>query len=134
VTIGQMHCMRVIGRLGDPTMSELAEVLRLHPSTVTTLVDALVERGLIDRRDDTGDRRIVRVGLTDKGKRRRAKHREAMRARLRELMGDISDEELREIHRALTALRDAAAQSTEDQGAQATERESGGERAASKER
>ena len=109
VTVGQMHCTRAIGRLGNPTMSELADSLRLHPSTVTTLVDALVERGLVERRDDADDRRVVRVALTEKGKRRRAKHREAMRASLRELMGEIEDEDLRRIHSALTILRNAAA-------------------------
>lgn len=107
VTVGQIHCTRAIGRLGSPTMSELADALRLHPSTVTTLVDALVERGLAERRDDAEDRRIVRVALTEKGKRSRARHREAVRARLRELTGEISDEELRRVHSALTILRDA---------------------------
>ncbi len=129
VTVGVMHCMRVIERLGNPTMSELAEALRLHPSTVTTLVDALVERRLVERRDDVDDRRIVRVTLTEKGKRRRAKHREAMRARLRELMGDISDEDLRKIHSALTTLRNAAARKAEGQRT-GSARDTGGDRAA----
>ena len=114
VTVGQIHCTRTIGRLGSPTMSELAEALRLHPSTVTSLVDALVERGLVERRDDVDDRRIVRVALTEKGKRRRAKYREAVRARLRELVGDIAHEDLRRVHSALTILRDAAAHKAKD--------------------
>lgn len=131
VTVGQIHCARTIGRLGNPTMSELAEALRLHPSTVTSLVDALVERGLVERRDDVDDRRIVRVALTEKGKRRRARHREAMRARLRELMGDIDDEDLRRIHSALTILRNAAARKAKDRPA-ALGSEVGGDRPASK--
>jgi len=131
VTVGQIHCMRAVERLGEPTMSELAEALRFHPSTLTTLVDALVERGLVERRDDVDDRRIVRVTLTEKGKRRRAKHREAMRARLRELMGEISDEDLRRIHGALTILRNAAARKGEGD-AVALGRDAVGDRATKK--
>ena len=112
-TIGQIHCARTVGRLGNPTMSELADALRLHPSTVTPLVNALVERGLVERRDDPDDRRVVRVALTEKGKRKRAKHG-AVRDRLRELTGDIADEDLRRIHAGLTILRDAAARKAKD--------------------
>ena len=36
ITLGQMHCLGAIAHLGNPTMSQVAEELRLHPSTVVT--------------------------------------------------------------------------------------------------
>ncbi len=108
MTIGQMHCLRTFSRLGKPTMSELAEALGLHPSTVTVLVDALVAHGLVERQTDPEDRRVVRAQETAKGGRSRRKHLKAMRARMLHLLGDLSDEDLSRIHDALATLREAA--------------------------
>ncbi len=114
LTIGQIHCLRLIARLGMPTMSELSEALQLQPSTVTGLVDALIEHGLAERRDDPEDRRIVRVALTAEGKRGREQHRRMMRRRLMKVLGDIDDQGLHKIHDALTILHDAATRAARD--------------------
>ena len=107
-TIGQIHCLHTIDHLGAPSMSELADALQLQPGTVTGLVDALVEGGLVTRRDDPDDRRVVRAALTAKGKRGRDRRRKAMRQRLMKLLGDIGEDDLRQVHQALTVLHDAA--------------------------
>ncbi len=49
------------------TMRELTEVLAMPPSSLTGLVDGLVERQTIERFSDPDDRRIVRVRLTQTG-------------------------------------------------------------------
>jgi DNA-binding MarR family transcriptional regulator len=49
------------------TMRELTEILAMPPSSVTGLVDSLVERQTIERISDPDDRRIVRVKLTSTG-------------------------------------------------------------------
>jgi DNA-binding MarR family transcriptional regulator len=49
------------------TMRELTEILAMPPSSVTGLVDALVERQTLERISDPDDRRIVRVKLTSTG-------------------------------------------------------------------
>ncbi len=108
LTLGQLHCLRTIGRMGSPSMSELSSGLQLQPSTVTGLVDALVQQGLVDRRSDPEDRRVVRVRLSAKGQRGRERHRRAMRQRLMELLGDLEDDDLRRIHEALSLLHTAA--------------------------
>ena len=108
MTVGQMHCLRTISRLGTPTMSEVATALELQPSTTTGMIDNLVERELVERRDDPDDRRVVRVALTAKGRAGRDGRRKAMRARLMELLGDIDDADLVRIHEALGILRDSA--------------------------
>lgn len=108
VTMAQMHCLHEIGELGTPTMSELSEELGLHPSTVTALVDALVEQGLVQRKRDPDDRRVVRVTHTAEGRRERLRHHREQRERLKRLLGDLSDDDLSAIISALTTLRDAA--------------------------
>ena len=56
---------------GDPkpTMGDLSRELSLPPSTVTRIVNMLEEQGLARRLPDTEDARVVRVDLTDVGRR-----------------------------------------------------------------
>src|SRR5215470_7880218 len=48
---------------------ELGRLLITHRSNVTGLVDRLAARGLVERRDVTGDRRAYRIVLTPAGRR-----------------------------------------------------------------
>ncbi len=108
ITIGQLHCLKAIRSLGAPSMTDLSDALQLQPSTVTALMDGLVERELVERQEDAEDRRIVRVALTTEGKRRGTQHRRARRQRLLELLCDIDNRELERIEGALEVLHAAA--------------------------
>ena len=50
-------------------MRELSERLMVTGGNVTGLTDRLVAEGLVERRDDTRDRRAITVRLTAEGKR-----------------------------------------------------------------
>lgn len=52
---------------GPSAASALAELLIVSRPSVTALADGLVERGLVERNEDTVDRRSVIHVLTDKG-------------------------------------------------------------------
>jgi DNA-binding MarR family transcriptional regulator len=52
-----------------PTMGELSRALSLPLSTTTNVIDFLVKNGYCQRLDDPNDRRIVRITLTDIGRR-----------------------------------------------------------------
>jgi len=115
ITMGQMHCLGAIAHRGQPTMSEVAEELRLHPSTVTVLVDGLVAHGLVRRTADPRDRRVVRVSETAKGRRNHERHMAQMRARVVDMLGGLSDAELAQLHASLASLHDAARRYAEQQ-------------------
>jgi DNA-binding MarR family transcriptional regulator len=51
-----------------PMVSEISERLNVTAPTVTQHLNSLEEQGLVERRADPSDRRIVRVRLTDAGK------------------------------------------------------------------
>jgi len=51
------------------TVKELAEGLGLSLPGASRAVDGLVERGLLHRREDTADRRMKRLRITDDGRR-----------------------------------------------------------------
>ena len=63
------RALRVLTQHGDIRLSELSDYLRIAPRTATEVVDALQERGLVQRHADPDDRRATLVSLTDEGKR-----------------------------------------------------------------
>ncbi len=113
ITLGQLHCLRQVSDLGQPTMGDLAERLRLSPSTVTGLVDGLVSRGLVERREDAEDRRIVRVALTGPGRRHRDQRRGLQQQRLARVFAALSDEDLEWVGSALERLSEVVAEAAE---------------------
>jgi DNA-binding MarR family transcriptional regulator len=68
LTWAQLRALRTLARSGPPLrMSELAERLRIARRSATSLVDELVERGLVERLPDPADRRAVTVAVTPAG-------------------------------------------------------------------
>lgn len=57
VTGPQRLVLRIVGRFPGISAGELAHVVRLHPSTLTGILQRLVTRGLIERRSDPADSR-----------------------------------------------------------------------------
>jgi len=52
---------------GSMSMGELAARLGGHASSATGIADRLAARGLVERHEDAGDRRVKRVDLTPEG-------------------------------------------------------------------
>jgi DNA-binding MarR family transcriptional regulator len=48
-------------------MSDLARILNMALSTATNTIDKLVGKGLVERSRGDEDRRVVQVGLSDRG-------------------------------------------------------------------
>ena len=67
VTMAQLKVLMLLGAKPETHMSELATDLHLSLSTVSGLVEKLVEHGLAARRTDDVDRRQVLVSLTLQG-------------------------------------------------------------------
>ena len=54
---------------GPVSLADLALAEQVRPPTMSRIVDALVERGLVSRVADPRDRRSVRITATDEGQR-----------------------------------------------------------------
>lgn len=65
----QASALGSVHRLGAPTLGELAEVEQVQPPTITRLVSAMEDAGLVSRFGDPSDRRITRVHVTPQGRR-----------------------------------------------------------------
>jgi DNA-binding MarR family transcriptional regulator len=67
ITGPQRLVIRIVGRVPSIHARQLADVLHLHPSSLTALVKRLERRGLIRRRRDERDRRRWLLRLTRRG-------------------------------------------------------------------
>ena len=68
----QLHALRALEPDVELTMSALAGSLFCDASNVTGIVDRLEDRGLIERRPATHDRRVKMLAVTEEGSRLRA--------------------------------------------------------------
>lgn len=68
ISVSQCHAMELLLERGPLAMGELAAALRLDVTSMTRVVDGLVEKGLVERAADPGDRRIRLARLTRSGR------------------------------------------------------------------
>lgn len=108
VTMPQAKLLYLLGAAGDLHMSELVARLGVSLSTVSGLVDRVVEAGFVSRRDDPADRRQVVVGLTPAGAAFIDRFRELNARQMRELLAFLDDAELDSVRAALVLLARAA--------------------------
>jgi DNA-binding MarR family transcriptional regulator len=63
ITGPQRLVLRVVGQFPGLSASELAHIVRLHPSTITGILQRLVAGGWLERRRDPADTRRVQLRL-----------------------------------------------------------------------
>jgi long-chain acyl-CoA synthetase len=66
LTLPQYRVMGILAE-GSSAASGLADRLAVRRPSITAIVDGLVAKGLVDRRQEDSDRRKVALRLTDKG-------------------------------------------------------------------
>lgn len=106
VTKEQWWTLVEVGK-ADPdgiSMSELAARRGMAINSATALVERLCLAGLLERRHDASDRRVVRVTLTPEGRRVRGAISALRRAEYERLLASLSADELQTLHAAVPAL------------------------------
>lgn len=111
VTGPQRLVMRIVGRFPGIPAGQLAEILQVHPSTLTGVLKRLERRGLVTRRSDPRDQRRALIGLTAEGRRLQADSEGAVESAIRAALEELPDARVRhtaEVLRDLAARLDAA--------------------------
>jgi DNA-binding MarR family transcriptional regulator len=110
-----MPQFRALAHLSDGplTVSELARRRRVTMAAMGELAQALVERGLIERRPDTQDRRQQQLSLSELGQRRYEAAHALAQAQIADILAArLSPEELAAVRAALPALQRALTEGT----------------------
>jgi DNA-binding MarR family transcriptional regulator len=82
VTISQLKAMTALSEDSLISMGELCKMANVKMPSLTEVVDRFETEGILERRRDTGDRRVVKVCFTEKGKKI---HRDVLQKRADEL-------------------------------------------------
>jgi DNA-binding MarR family transcriptional regulator len=68
LSVSQLNILTVLHRADSPlTMGELGHAVSVRPANLTSVVDALTQRSLIERRVNPGDRRSYLIANTPAG-------------------------------------------------------------------
>jgi DNA-binding MarR family transcriptional regulator len=106
VSLKEYDVLYSLAKAHEPVrLTDLHRRVLLSQPALSRMVDRLVERGLVERCPDEGDKRVVRLALTDAGL---ACQREVGRAHARDvteaMTANVSDADLRELERITRAL------------------------------
>jgi DNA-binding MarR family transcriptional regulator len=101
---GQLDTLDLLVQQPAWRMSELAEALRVDPSTATRAVHRLVRTGLADRESGAEDGRVVMVSATDAGRQRHAAIARRRRDSVARMLGEFSADERRHLADLLERL------------------------------
>lgn len=104
VTGPQRLVLRVIGLFPGVSPGALADILHVHPSTLTGVLQRLTSNGLLARTTYPDDRRRSLLHLTTQGARVNAMGRGTVEAAVRRALQQVSDADRAATRRVLTAL------------------------------
>ena len=109
LTPAQERALRLIARAEEPPrMTEVADRLGIVPRSLTTVIDALEQAGLVRREIDPRNRRAILLLLTERGAAVRDDLRDARRSAAEDLFAPLPAAD-RELLGALLARLDAPA-------------------------
>lgn len=107
VTGPQRVVLRIVGRFPQISPGQLADILHLHPSTLTGVLKRLESRGLIRRRVDPADRRRSFLGLTPEGREIDVNASDTVEAVVSKVLATLPPGQPRATQRTLRALSEA---------------------------
>jgi len=106
VSPGHIQIMIALVR-GPQSIGRLAEIVGVSPPAATQLVDRLAEHGIVERRHDPKDRRIVLVDYTPGERELAQRIMENRRKPLRRVVDNLTDDEARAFLKGLQLLADS---------------------------
>ena len=96
--------LREAANADGASQRELAALMRIEPPTLVRHLDKLAEEGLVERRPDPDDRRVVRVVVTAAGRKRLAQLHDVVHEVDDELRRILTKRDLEVLGRALPRI------------------------------
>lgn len=104
ITPSMLASLSSVEALGPLTMRELCSAEQVQPPSMTRIVAALAEAGLVDRAADPVDRRVVWVTATPEGRRLLDRSRKRKEAYLAKALRSLDPGDLRTLEDATALL------------------------------
>ncbi|MEV7972759.1 MarR family transcriptional regulator [Cellulomonas sp. NPDC089187] len=100
----EFQIMRFLDRHPESSVGEVARGLGLQQSNASTAVRGLIDRGLVDKRPDDDDRRVVRLTTTPLSAGRRAPVEASWGDTLERALAELGDDDAAAVRRAIAPL------------------------------
>lgn len=107
VSLPQVRALAYLSRHKDSTLNQLADYLSVSNASACSLVDRLVQKGYIDRREDPRERRCVKLNLTEEGHSQYNELRGIAVEGLAQILSNLAPQELKQVTDGLAILRHA---------------------------
>nr|WGD99937.1 MarR family transcriptional regulator [Bacillus velezensis] len=115
VTPAQLFVLASLKKYGSRKVSEIAERMEVKPSAVTLMADRLEQKGLIVRKHNQQDRRVIDISLTKKGETKFEDVVEGRKAILARNLSVLTDDELIQSVNIIRKVAEAAEKYAADQ-------------------
>jgi DNA-binding MarR family transcriptional regulator len=129
LSAARLSALSVLVFVGPKTLGDLAAAEQVRPPTMTRIVHGLEEDGLVRRRADPRDGRVVQVSATAKGKRVLQQARRRRIAKLAERLSSLDSYEIAVVSEAAELVEAALRRSSAPPVPAARGGESAGSRA-----
>ena len=114
LTFAQARGLFILAARKELTVSQLAKLLGVGNPTASILVQQLVERDLVTRKEHTTDRRQTIISLSAKGAEIGAGRRGQREKQWQRWLSHLSNDDLNALARGLTALTNVIKKETEE--------------------
>ena len=108
VSLAQYRVLVLVASRGPQRVADLADALAVNPSTATRVCDRLHAKGLIRRRRAPGQRREVRISLSEEGRGLVDEVTRRRREGIARLLAAVPEDEQAGLVHALRTLAEAA--------------------------
>jgi DNA-binding MarR family transcriptional regulator len=98
------HVLRMLETKGPLPMSAIGRHLAVAKQNMTKLIDKLINQGLVERRNDPKDRRVVNIVITEKGTVSLKENRLALKKIIRKNLSELGSEDIRSLDSAFQTI------------------------------
>lgn len=103
--VAQFKILHNLSLHGEKPISGIGRRLCISKPYMTTLIDAMVKEGLVERQPDPSDRRVIQVAITKKGRARLMEMVSVLQRGLGSRLSTLTDADLALLCRSLEQMR-----------------------------
>jgi DNA-binding MarR family transcriptional regulator len=99
------HILRILQKKGPLPMSTIGKRLSIAKQNMTPLIDKLMDDGLVKRRNDTSDRRVINIVITERGTNFLRESKLALKKIIKTNLSELGNEDIRSLDSAFKAIK-----------------------------